>query len=449
MKKIFKAIGNFFLVIIKFIDRKIVTPITKRILWLYDKISATGKVIEKWLTKKSTLIFVSLIIALIFFFVVDIKSTSLVGTTSEFLSKQAVTPIYNEEAYVVEGLIDTADITLIGRSSDLYLAKQLNVNEITLDLTGLTPGTHTVPLKYTQSLSSITYRLDPSSVTVVIYPKVSETRTVSYDVLNADKIDTKLYVESVTLDKNEVIVKSNTETLKKVAIVKALVDLDKITAKVGEISLDNIPLVAYDKDGNVVDVEIVPSKVNANIKIVSPSKTVKVELIPEGNVNDKYAIYSMSSSVDTVTIYGTEETLAKINSIPVSVPVGGLESDKEFIVSIKKPTGVRYISASNTTVNVKLDTGTTADIKDIRISPINLASGLKVQGVSASDIVTDVIVRGVKSVIENIKSSDIQANIDLTGYDVGEYEVDVVVTGSDSRVSYTARTKKVKIRITK
>ena len=157
----------------------------------------------------------------------------------------------------------------------------------------------------------------------------------------------------------------------------------------------------------------------------------------------------MSSSVDTVTIYGTEETLAKINSIPVSVPVGGLESDKEFIVSIKKPTGVRYISASNTTVNVKLDTGTTADIKDIRISPINLASGLKVQGVSASDIVTDVIVRGVKSVIENIKSSDIQANIDLTGYDVGEYEVDVVVTGSDSRVSYTARTKKVKIRITK
>lgn len=449
MKKIVKAIGNFFLAIIKFIDRKIVTPITKKILWLYDKISANGKIVEKWLTKKSTLIFVSLIIALIFFFVVDIKSTSLVGTTSEFLPKQAVTSIYNEEAYVVEGLIDTADITLIGRSSDLYLAKQLNVNEITLDLTGLTPGTHTVPLKYTQSLSSITYRLDPSSVTVVIYPKVSETRTVSYDVLNTDKIDTKLYVENVTLDKDEVIVKSNTETLKKVAIVKALVDLDKITAKVGEISLDNIPLVAYDKDGNVVDVEIVPSKVNANIKIVSPSKTVKVELIPEGNVNDKYAIYSMSSSVDTVTIYGTEETLAKINSIPVSVPVGGLESDKEFIVSIKKPTGVRYISASNTTVNVKLDTGTTADIKDIRISPINLASGLKVQGVSASDIVTDVIVRGVKSVIENIKSSDIQANIDLTGYDVGEYEVDVVVTGSDSRVSYTARTKKVKIRITK
>lgn len=449
MKKIFKVIGNFFLNIVKFIDRKIITPITKKILWLYDKISSNSKIVERWLTKKTTLVFISLIIALVFFFVVDIKSTSLVGTTSEFLSKQKVTAIYNEEAYVVEGLPETADITLIGRSSELYLAKQLNVNEITLDLTGLTPGTHTVPLKYTQSLSSITYRLDPSSATVVIYPKVSETRSVSYDVLNADNIDKKLSIDNVTLDKDEIIIKSNAETLKKVAIVKALVDLDKITAKVGNISLDNIPLVAYDKDGNIVDVEIVPAKVNANIKIVSPSKNVKLELIPEGNVNDKYAIYSMTSSVDTVTIYGTEETLSKINSIPVYVSVGGLENDKEFIVSIKKPSGVRYISENNVTVNVKLDTGITTDITGIKISPINLASGLKVQGVSEEDTVTDVIVRGVKSVIETIKSSDIQANIDLSGYGVGEYEVDVIVSGSDTRVSYTARTKKVKIKITK
>ena len=394
MKKIFRAIGNFFLTIFKFIDRKIVTPITKKILWLYDKISSNSKIVERWLTKKTTLVFISLVIALIFFFVVDIKSTSLVGTTSEFLSKQKVTTIYNEEAYVVEGL-------------------------------------------------------DPSNATVVIYPKVSETRTISYDVLNADKIDTKLYVDSVTLDKDEVIIKSNEETLKKVAIVKALVDLDKITAKVGDITLENIPLVAYDKDGKVVDVEIVPGKVNATIKIVSPSKTVKVELIPDGSVNDKYAIYSMTSSVDNVTIYGTEETLSKINSIAVYVPVAGLESDKEFIVSIKKPAGVRYISQSNATVNVKLDTGITTDIKGIKISPINLASGLKVQGVSESDTVTDVIIRGVKSVTETIKASDIQANIDLSGYDVGEHEVDVVVSGNDTRVSYTARTKKVKVRITR
>lgn len=449
MKKIFKGIGNFFLIIVKFIDHKIITPITKKILWLYDKISSNSKIVERWLTKKTTLVFISLIIALVFFFVVDIKSTSLVGTTSEFLSKQKVTTIYNEEAYVVEGLPETADITLIGRSSDLYLAKQLNVNEITLDLTGLTPGTHTVPLKYTQSLSSITYRLDPSNATVVIYPKVSETRSISYDILNTDSIDTKLYVDSVTLDKDEVIIKSNEETLKKVAIVKALVDLNKITAKVGDITLDNIPLIAYDKDGKVVDVEIVPGKINATIKITSPSKNVKVELIPDGSVNDKYAIYSMTSSVDTVTIYGTEETLSKINSIPVYVPVKGLESDKEFIVSIKKPAGVRFISESNATVNVKLDTGTTKDITGIKISPINLKSGLKVQGVSENDTVTDVIIRGVKSVIETVKPSDIQANIDLSGYDVGEHEVDVIVSGSDTRVSYSSRTKKVKIRITK
>ena len=72
-----------------------------------------------------------------------------------------------------------------------------------------------------------------------------------------------------------------------------------------------------------------------------------------------------------------------------------------------------------------------------------------IQGVSSNDTVTDVIVRGVKSVIEEISAADIVANIDLSGYDVGEYEVDVTVTGSDSRVTYAARTKRVKVRIFK
>ena len=31
---------------------------------------------------------------------------------------------YNKEAYIIEGLPETADVTLIGRTVDLYLAKQ-------------------------------------------------------------------------------------------------------------------------------------------------------------------------------------------------------------------------------------------------------------------------------------------------------------------------------------
>ena len=90
------------------------------------------------------------------------------------LYDQPISATFNEEAYVVEGLPETVDITLISRKSDIYLAKQLPTNDITVDLTGLTAGVHKVNLKYKKALSSVEYKLDPSVATIVIYEKVSE-----------------------------------------------------------------------------------------------------------------------------------------------------------------------------------------------------------------------------------------------------------------------------------
>ena len=48
-------------------------------------------------------------------------------------------------------------------------------------------------------------------------------------MLNEDKLDKKLSIKSVELDRNEVIVKGSKETLDKVAKVKALIDLEAAT----------------------------------------------------------------------------------------------------------------------------------------------------------------------------------------------------------------------------
>ena len=118
-----------------------------------------------------------------------------------------MTAEYNEEAYVIEGLPETVDITLIGRSSDIYLAKQYPTNEVSVDLRDLKPGSHTVTLNYRQALSSISYKLDPSTATIMVYEKVSETKELTYDILHRDSLDSKLTISSVTLDRNDVIIK--------------------------------------------------------------------------------------------------------------------------------------------------------------------------------------------------------------------------------------------------
>ena len=115
MNKIFRAIGHF-------IDKKIILPIAKFFAGITNKFKGNGRNFERILTRKPGLIIISLLIALGVFFIADSKTTSLIETSAEVLYDQPISATYNEEAYVVEGLPKTVDITLIGRKSDVYLA---------------------------------------------------------------------------------------------------------------------------------------------------------------------------------------------------------------------------------------------------------------------------------------------------------------------------------------
>ena len=440
---------NIFVKFLGLFDRIIITPITKLILLITDFFKNNGHGFEKILTNRQALVIISLICALITFFAIDNKFTTLVDDSAEILYGQPVKAIYNEEASVVEGLPETVDVTLIGRKWDVYLAKQYPADEVTVDLTGLSPGQHRVTLKYEQSVSSVKYKLDTSTVTVTIYEKVSETRELTTDIIHKDNLDTKLNIESVTLSRGNVIIKGAAERLKEVASVKALVDINDISnPSVGSTTLTDVPLVAYDEKGQIVDVEIVPEKVDAVVKITSPSKKVPIRVIPEGTPEGK-AVETLEPSIKEVTIYGDEEALSDIEYLPVKIDVSNVTSDKTYTVNLTKPTGVREISVKTLTIKLTLGEVVTKEVDGINIKTINLESGYSVQALSQEYSSISVIVQGSSKVLDSLDSSTIHAYIDLEGLTEGEHEVEVKVEGDDTRLTYTPRIKKVKIRITK
>ena len=450
MKKIIKGIGNFFHAIGIFFDKKIIIPITKLILKITEKFDKSSRKVENWLSKTSTLLFISLIIAIITFIVIDQKKLFFSESSAEILKSQPVQVIMNEEAYVVVGLPEEVDITLIGRKADLYFAKQSPSHDVVVDLTGLKPGTHKVNIKYNQALASIDYNVNPSTATVIIYPKISETRTLTYDLLNQDSLDSKLVIDNVSISTDKVVIKGAEYQLKKVATVKALIDIKNLVKQeVGVITINDIALKAYDENGYVVDVEIVPEKINADITISSPSKELPIKVIPVGNVAFGKAISSINSSETSVTVYGDEETLNSLTYRPVEVDVNDLNSNKQYKMELEKPVGIKYMSVNNITINVGLDNSTSKDLAGIDIKYRNLADGYSVQGVSANDTSVTVTLKGVESVIKNITTDDVTAYLDLSGYGEGTHEVDVLVTGDDVKVEYVVKTKKVKVKITK
>lgn len=440
----------FIKAIIRLIDKKIITPITKFILMITDKMGKRTDKFERWLVRKNTLIFISLVLAIISFFAIENKSVVLVDSYAEVLHEQKVEAIYNTEKYVVEGLPETADITLIGRKVDMYLAKQLSSGTVSVDISNLEEGTHKVALNYEGAVDSIDYNVSPSTITIVIHPKVSSTKTAIIDTINKESLDTKLSISNVNIDQQEIIIKGAEHVIKEVATIRALVDISKLVdPEVGIEELEGVPLIAYDKNGKVVEVETVPNKVNATINVDSPHKEVPIKVIPTGEVQFGKAISSITSSETKVTIYGSEDVLADIEYLPIEVNVTNLSDNKVFDVSVPAPEGIRELSVKNTKITVSLGEETSKEIEDVMIETTNLDPNYKAAAIGASSIKTTVIVKGTKEVLDSIDESKIKAIVDLSNYKEGDHEVTVTVTGDDVKATYTPKTTKIKIRISK
>lgn len=456
MNKLLKAIGKLFKAIYKILDKAIVTPISRAIYYLNKKLKNNTSHIEKILNRPNILVYLSLAFAVIVFFLIDSKVISLVETEAEVLTNQPVKVIYNKEAYVVEGLVDTVDVILTGRKSDLYLAKQLGDHEVILDLTDYEASNepYKVKLTYNQTIDSLDYKIDPSTVTVTIKNKVSSISGVTYDLLNENKLNSKLSVGEVSLSKNEVVVKGSQDSLDKIATVKALIDLnnDELT-EAGTYDIDNIPLVAYDEKGKMMsNIDIVPSTLTATITLNTYSTSVPISVKTKGELVTGKSISSISingSNSYSVNVYGEQAVVDSIKSVPVSIDINGLGNNdsKTYNVTLPKPSGIRYISESNAKIVVSFGDEKQKTIENVQIgAPKNLASGLTVNAKSESDQTVNVVVKGVQSVIDSISADDINPYVDLSGYTSGEHEVAVLVENNDPRVEYVV-TKNIKVVI--
>jgi len=466
MSKFFKKIGRIIFTIIdsffKFLDKYIIMPISRLVYNINKSLSGNGVTFNKMLNRPHFLLVLSLIFAVICFLLIDNKVISLVENEAEIIKNVPVNLVYNEEAYVVENVPETVDITIAGRKSDIYLAKQLGEFAVELDLSKYTEaGTYKVYFTYSKSIDSVDYILDPSYLIVTIKDKVSEVHSVSYDLVSTDDLDEKLSVDRISLDSSEVIVKGSQDALDKIASIKALVsvsskednddDTDEYT-EAGTYEMTKIPLVAYNNKGEIIkNIEIVPQYLTGTLVLKSYKTTVPLSVSTTGELLNGKAIASITinnSSSYSLDIYGEENDIKNISSVPVTINVDGLgaESVKNYKVTISKPSGVRHMSIKNVTI-----TATFGDEEQKAVEVTDIEQKYLADGYSATIVSTDktiVQVKGVKSNIEKITSNNIKAFVDLAGLAEGTHTVPIKVDNNNPLISYVV-TSNITIKITK
>ena len=142
-----------------------------------------------------------------------------------------------------------------------------------------------------------------------------------------------------------------------------------------------------------------------------------------------------------------EATLEKISYIPVNINVSGITKETEYTVNLSLPSGVRDISTKTVIAKVTLDDDKEKTIKNVNIATKNLENGLTAQAASKDDSVASVIVKGSANNIKEASIENISAYVNLQGLGKGTHKVKVEVTGEDSKLSYTPKTKTITIII--
>ena len=394
---------------------------------------------------------IALLLAVLLYVSVNSVDSLTSVTSSASYSKEfkniPLTVEVNDSVYEVTGLPSTVDVVLTGDMSDISLATA-EKQTIVAKLTGLTEGTHLVDLQALGLSGSTKAILSPSQVTVTISKKISMEFNVGYQYINTNKMDKIYSLGTPKFEKDTVIIRASQETINKISVVNALIDVSNVT---GDIVVE-APLVAYDQNGNRMNVDIVPEKIKATVAVTTPSKVVPIVVIPNGEIPNDKAISSIALSHSSVTISAPQSVLNTIDKIEIQLPVYDLKNDTNVVtMPINLPSGVRKKDPSVVSITVTVSEKIEQEFKDIQINYRNLGNwkATILEGESPTAIVKVV---GTKEMLADFDPTTIEAYIDfaeLAADSNGLVELPLHINGENNFMTYTSDRLYVKVSVSK
>lgn len=352
--------------------------------------------------------------------------TSNIKSAYQLENVAVVTNISNS-TYEVSGLPETVNVTISGDTNDVQNAMQQRDNlQVLANLSEMGEGSHEVTLEPLNFSTKLDVAIEPSTMIVNVKKKISRSFTLGYDFINTNEMDEIYSLSTPEFEQNEVIVRASEERMNEIAYVKALID---VSGKKADFEQE-AELVAYDQHGEKLAVDILPTMMNVRVKVTSLHKEVPIKVEFSGDVAKGKAIDSYQLDKEKVTIYGSEEALAKVDELILHVPLTNIEKDvdtKSITVPLMLPSGISVRDEATTVkVDIKLQTAQTKKIEKLPIYLINWQDGL--QGDSSMTLSVDIEISGTEKNIKDIKASDFRIIADMSTYDhTGLYDVELAI----------------------
>ncbi|MGI8316278.1 CdaR family protein [Halobacillus mangrovi] len=263
---------------------------------------------------------------------------------------------FNSEEYVVSGLPQEVSVRVEGPASTLApVVRQKNFT-VFVDLNGLGPGTHEVSLQHSGISNQLDVRIEPKTIEVTIEEKVSEEYEVNVDYINERQLSNELTLGEPKVDPAQVTITGSSSVVNRVATVKAIIDVSNAEEAVEN---EEAPVKVYDNQGNELNVLVDPTTVNVSVPISKRQKQVGIDLEPQGGAPQGVVVNSVTTETSEVTVYGPEEVISEIDSLPeIPVDLSEVTQDETVEVDIPVPKGVTEIDPESIEVQIDVDDDT-------------------------------------------------------------------------------------------
>lgn len=288
-------------------------------------------------------------------------------------------------------------------------------------------------------------------------------QTILVDVENLEEKDfTDLVVEYTgkvadgyvaglsSMSTDEVTVKAPTSIIDKIKKVAVRCSLDGTNTNISK----KCPVILYDKNDKEIksdEIELSDKKIRVNVNVLR-AKQVPISTINKdalGKPADGYVVDDVILSSDSITVYGSEESLDSIESLDIQddIDVSDAKGDvtENIDVTGKLPKGLSVSGESTITVKVvikKLITRTFEyDASEVSLN--DLTSDLDVQIVTKKVKVT---LQGEEEVISQLTKDDMAISADLGKVKEGTTTVHVDVAVPDNTTLMNNVTIKIKAK---
>lgn len=386
-------------------------------------------------------------------FFIWIFATMTTDPTEEGRFSQTVTietAGLDEDHIITSGLPYTVSINLRAPNS---VWRRISLERIQakaiIDVTGLEPGTHQVPISIQIGISPIQIvSFTPNTATVTI--EKYETRDYEVTVDESGDIPTAFRAETPVLSQNTVSISGTSSQLDQISKVSVALERNNNTETIEE----TLPVNVYAEDGKTVrDVTIKPEKVKVTqeIKMRGGYRILSVKLSVKGEITPGYRVDNLSVDPGFVTVYSADkELLNGLNSFieTETIMLNEINTTTNKKVSLNVPEGITLVGDTTVTMNIQVSAVEgTSTFGQIPVSMIGLEDGMEAV-ISPTDI--DVYVIGPIVTLSKIEPGDIHAVVELQDLAEGSYQIapKVEISATDTITVQSIQPATIEVQIT-